>query len=84
MKKLIEVTPMVTLGAAPAAGFYENNGMLYAASAPGMHPIYCGMANALAQDAAGGGQTGGVSEQTLLKAIAIAQRPELAQALVGA
>lgn len=83
MKRNIEVAQMATLGPAPAAGFYEMGGMLYVANGPGMHPIYCGLTSALTQEDGSVTQIGGVSEQTLLKAIAIAQRPELAQTLVG-
>ncbi len=78
MKKVIEVTTMPNLGIAPLAGFYEYAGSLYAASSPGIMPMYVGIMNQLTQEASGGVQGGGVSENTLLKAIALVQRPELA------
>lgn len=85
MKKLIEVTPLPMLAMVPAAGFYDNNGMLYLAASPNCMPLFCGMVSAITEDASTsqGGATGGVSEQTLLKAIAIAMRPDAAKSLIG-
>lgn len=85
MKKIIEVTPIAMLGIVPNPGFYENCGMLYMANGSGVMPTFCGSLLGITQDPPKmiEGSVGGVSESTLLKAIAIAMRPDNAKSLIG-
>lgn len=83
MKKMITITPFPTLGPVPQPGFYDHMGTLYVASTPGVYPLSIGPINTMCPvDAPEDAASGGISEETILKAIAIAQRPELATQLV--
>lgn len=64
-----------------APGLYEYCGSLYIAQGSGMWPMCVPIGNIqirTIEDSSGGG----ISENALLKAIAIAQRPELAKELI--
>jgi hypothetical protein len=85
MKKVIEIKPLQLMAIVPEAGFYDYCGSLYVAATPNTTPMYVGVLSTLplqefieCVQPAGGN----VSEGALLRAIAIAQRPELAAQLV--
>jgi len=74
----IEVVEIAALVPQQAAGFYSYLGCIYVTHAPNMMPVYLGLTNQLlVKPAPPVAAPSGVSEWTLLRAIAVAQNPDL-------
>ena len=74
----IEVVEIAILVPQQSAGFYSYLGCIYVAHAPNMMPTYLGLINQLlVKPTPSPSAPSGVSEWTLLRAIAVAQNPDL-------
>ncbi len=82
MKKVIEVKTWETVpSSATEVGFFDCYNCLYFVAASQTIPYYLGSTKDLLEEVDRVAAASGVSELTLLKAIAIAQKPELAKEL---
>lgn len=75
MKKIIEITKITNLSELKPIGFYQFDNNLYICSYNNSIPMYCGViAEHHFEDAK---ETSSISENLLLKTIAVLQEPSL-------
>lgn len=84
MKRVIEITDIPTVTIVPTPGFYRCMGSIYFAQITNTIPVYIGMEASMVwtEVEVPAPQSTGIDGNTLLKAIAISKRPELAKELV--
>ena len=83
MKRTIDIKTMTTYGVVPAAGFYDMAGSLYVAIGANVMPMCLGLIQNYTEDASEAPGGSGISEGTLLKALAIALLPSTAAQVIS-